>query len=427
MYHDNNGGNPMGDNVYKNKNNINLIKFIDENIANDLKLTSLPNVGYISQRQIYRDFYSATGHSLNEYKRKRQLSKALMLIKNSEMSLVEIAYLCGFSSQQALCRAIKERINLTPSEYRNSEVHYFFPQYYTSNSLTIIVAIEQMPSTACFRFYSHNFLHIEDNAVKKLFSQMPQYRGRVFGYNGKQIENGFYYDLYLTDTTIKQLNGFEYCGIKNGFSTKFASTAVKYNEKMINNALNMLHNEWLPTSMFESSHEPYFEEYLIRNAKPFKLKLYLPIVKRDDDMKITIIKNPELCYAIVTAQGCGAEKIATNKIVEYMYENRLNINSLREYLICKNQNEYTCGVRVIGDFDIVDNSISIFKTDGEHYILLENDVAGDYNFLAEKLIEFACDNGFDVDKDSIFAVYDGELNPKKPKMKMYVKMKFGKI
>jgi len=405
----------------------NIMAYLENNISNDLETRHLQSVGYVSRRQLYRDFYSATGHSLNEYKRKRQLSNALALIKNSEMPLVEIAYTSGFSSQQALCRAVKERIGLTPSEYKNSDIFYFFPIYSASNSNSIIVAVEQIPTTVCFRFYCQGFLNIENNAIKAMFEQIPQYKGRIFGYNGKQTENGFYYDLCLTDTNIKHLNGFIYRGIINGSATNFAVTSVKYNEKEINNSWNMLCNEWLPSSMFEASREPFFEEYLIRNKKPFKLKLYLPIEKRDNEMKITIIKKPDLRYAVVTAKGLNAEKKAAHKIIEYMYENRLKTNLIREYLVSIKNDEYTCGVRSIGDFNINDNDVLLFTTDDEHYVVLENTVIGDYNLYAEKLVDFARDNGINIEQDSIFAVYSAEANPIKPKMKMYVKARFGTI
>ena len=54
--------------------------------------------------QLNRDFISATGYSVSEYIRRLRLSNALCMIKFSHYPTADIAYACGYSSQQALCR-----------------------------------------------------------------------------------------------------------------------------------------------------------------------------------------------------------------------------------------------------------------------------------------------------------------------------------
>ena len=75
----------------------------------------LSNVGYASHAKLYRSFYSLTGHSVKEYVRKRRLSNALALIKTSDMGLADIAFQCGYSSHQALCRAVRQILVLESS------------------------------------------------------------------------------------------------------------------------------------------------------------------------------------------------------------------------------------------------------------------------------------------------------------------------
>jgi hypothetical protein len=59
--------------------------------------------------------------------------------------------------------------------------------------------------------------------------------------------------------------------------------------------------------MFEYTGKPYFEEYILRNGKPTKLKLYLPIKKRNTETKINVIKNPGLRFITAKAEGFDAE------------------------------------------------------------------------------------------------------------------------
>ena len=103
-----------------------LIRQLENHLDADIKAEFLSSSSYVSRSQFYRDFYSITGHSVKEYIRKRRLSNALLLIKTSEFTLAEIAYQCGFSSQQALCRTVKQSLGITPLAYKESEMFYFF-------------------------------------------------------------------------------------------------------------------------------------------------------------------------------------------------------------------------------------------------------------------------------------------------------------
>jgi len=98
-----------------------LLAALEQNIADDLNVERLAETGRLSRSQLYRDFYSLTGHTMSEYIRRRRLSNALALIKTSQLSLTDIACQCGFSSQQALHRAVRQTVGMTPLAYRNNE------------------------------------------------------------------------------------------------------------------------------------------------------------------------------------------------------------------------------------------------------------------------------------------------------------------
>jgi len=105
------------------------VKTIEQNISGKLSVESLSSECFVSPRQLYRDFYSHTGHSINEYVRKRKLSSALGLLKHSDMPFSDVAYACGYSSVQALCRSMKTSLHLTPTQYRNGAEFVYFPSY----------------------------------------------------------------------------------------------------------------------------------------------------------------------------------------------------------------------------------------------------------------------------------------------------------
>jgi AraC-like DNA-binding protein len=134
---------------------------------------------YTSAMQLQRDFYNVTGYSVNEYMRRLRLSNALCLIKNSSCPLADIAYSCGYSSQQALCREIKSILNTTATAYKESGSYYFLSALTDDAPFQIEVSKVAVPETVCLRYYSHILRGIENNAVNLFLHANPGYGGRI--------------------------------------------------------------------------------------------------------------------------------------------------------------------------------------------------------------------------------------------------------
>lgn len=64
----------------------------------------------------FRKYFSCT---LGEYMRKLKISNSIPLIKNSRMSLTEIALYCGFSDQSHFTRNFKQMTGFLPKDFRN--------------------------------------------------------------------------------------------------------------------------------------------------------------------------------------------------------------------------------------------------------------------------------------------------------------------
>jgi AraC-like DNA-binding protein len=61
-----------------------------------------------------------TGESVGKFVRSIRLSKAKELLKNSELTISEIAYETGFSEPGYFTKTFSKEFNMTPSEYRAS-------------------------------------------------------------------------------------------------------------------------------------------------------------------------------------------------------------------------------------------------------------------------------------------------------------------
>lgn len=70
---------------------------------------------YSNFRRIFREF---TGVGPHQYRIHLKLSRARDLLQDSDLSIKEIASLCGFDDDQYFCRYFKKVTGKTPTSYR---------------------------------------------------------------------------------------------------------------------------------------------------------------------------------------------------------------------------------------------------------------------------------------------------------------------
>ena len=67
-----------------------------------------------------RVFKRETGFTPHEYVINTRLSNARYLLRNTAMSVKDICFSCGFSSESAFCITFKKRAKMTPAQYRQN-------------------------------------------------------------------------------------------------------------------------------------------------------------------------------------------------------------------------------------------------------------------------------------------------------------------
>lgn len=99
----------------------NIMAFIEENYANqEMKIEDIANHTTQSRSAFYSRFKTLTGKSPIEFLIRFRLDKAKMYLKDTDYTIAEIAYRCGFSNPGYFTVSFKEAFNITPSEYRKS-------------------------------------------------------------------------------------------------------------------------------------------------------------------------------------------------------------------------------------------------------------------------------------------------------------------
>ena len=97
---------------------LDAVEAMEANVAGPLELSRLAEVAGLSPRQLNRLFHDKLGRSVMRYYRELRLEKAQSLLRNSPLSLTEIALATGFASSAHFSRAYSARFGQPPSAYR---------------------------------------------------------------------------------------------------------------------------------------------------------------------------------------------------------------------------------------------------------------------------------------------------------------------
>ncbi|MDP2455242.1 MULTISPECIES: AraC family transcriptional regulator [unclassified Kaistella] len=92
--------------------------YLHDNWNNTVSLEELAIIANVHPVTISTYFSKFHEETLSEYMRKIKIEHSLSLIKNSAISLTEIAYSCGFADQSHFVRCFKHCTGLLPKEFR---------------------------------------------------------------------------------------------------------------------------------------------------------------------------------------------------------------------------------------------------------------------------------------------------------------------
>lgn len=98
-----------------------IITYINEHFAEDIKVTDLAVRAGLSQYHFIRTFKRDTGFTPHEYILNTRIATAQYLLKNTGLPVKDICYQIGFTDESSFCCAFKRRLGMTPTQYRTFE------------------------------------------------------------------------------------------------------------------------------------------------------------------------------------------------------------------------------------------------------------------------------------------------------------------
>lgn len=96
-----------------------VIDFIEENLtADDLDLDKIADTASYSKFHLHRMFSDIVGCTIHQYIQKRRLTEAARQLVYSDNSIIDIAFVSGYETQQSFTLAFKRLYQESPQAYR---------------------------------------------------------------------------------------------------------------------------------------------------------------------------------------------------------------------------------------------------------------------------------------------------------------------
>lgn len=95
-----------------------VIGYIEANYREDITLSALAAAAGLSAKYLCRIFSQLTGKSPVEYLNEYRIERACAMLSDTELSILDIGYSCGFNDQSYFIKIFKKQKGVPPGVYR---------------------------------------------------------------------------------------------------------------------------------------------------------------------------------------------------------------------------------------------------------------------------------------------------------------------
>jgi len=100
-----------------------VLEYIRSRFDSDLSLESVAESTHLNPRYLGRLIKQATGKTYHQYVTELRMERAIRLLENPKLRIVDVYEAVGFTNRQSFIRTFKGHTGLTPSEYREQKLH----------------------------------------------------------------------------------------------------------------------------------------------------------------------------------------------------------------------------------------------------------------------------------------------------------------
>ncbi len=279
------------------------IEYIEGRLFEPIQLQDVAEQAFFSPYHFYRLFQAMVGYSLKEYIRRRRLSEATEKLRTTEISILELAFMCQYESQEAFSRAFKKECGRNPGDFRKRKASFrtFLPMDAANNKLKgelEMVAIEPKivekaefivigPAIKCTTEDDENVKRIplfwEEEMEKDTLKKIPNVvnPNTCYGICTDFESPNF---IYMIAREVDRLEGVpdDMIGRKIPAATYAVFTAKGPITKAVQDATRYIYSTWLPESGYEHAMTADLEVYDERRMSDddqSEVDICIPIVK----------------------------------------------------------------------------------------------------------------------------------------------------
>jgi AraC-like DNA-binding protein len=98
-----------------------VIDFIEEHLTEDLDLDKIADSAFYSKYHLHRMFADIVGCTVHQYIQRRRLTEAARQLVYTDKSIIDIASIAGYETQQSFTLAFKKLYEESPQVYRKKK------------------------------------------------------------------------------------------------------------------------------------------------------------------------------------------------------------------------------------------------------------------------------------------------------------------
>jgi AraC-like DNA-binding protein len=96
-----------------------VMQFVEENLSNsDANVGDMAAAAAVSRSGLQRKLKQAMGITPQDLLREARIKRACQLLRQTDKTVAEVAYACGFSDPKYFSRSFKQSTGLSPTEYK---------------------------------------------------------------------------------------------------------------------------------------------------------------------------------------------------------------------------------------------------------------------------------------------------------------------
>lgn len=108
-------------NVQHTHSVLQVVRFVKQHFSQTVTLSDAAEHVHLSPSYVSKLFKHEMGRSFSEYLTKVRIDEARRLLLDSDMSLGDVAFACGFEDQSYFTKVFKKQVGIPPSRYRDNE------------------------------------------------------------------------------------------------------------------------------------------------------------------------------------------------------------------------------------------------------------------------------------------------------------------